>query len=430
MPLKAGEDYTEYMFNFIDDVCKNIGPRLATKPEEHQCIEIIGKELEKYSDETFTQEFRTSYLAYPRGEMRWAVGLILIGLFFIFTIIPWVYIILCSLGLFFFLSEFIFLKEYLDIFYDKGISKNIFGRIKSRSGEPKKYLIFGGHSDSAIDLPMARKGIPTLVRRIYIAIGFAILVLIWSIVKTIVPGALGNVINHPFFNFTILDFVFLVPFIPYLAYFVITLLFQMFGSEIVQGANDNLSGCAVALAIAKYLSQEENRPKNIEVICGSFGAEEAGQRGSKAFVRQTSKEILDNCYMVATESCGGGNAAGILDGELMYMMVTRKFPFIKPIRHDPEVYERLYEGYKRCKKKMKGLPPTEIVTATFAGTDAMRFTEKGIPACAIVGGNFETLFIKNWHSPEDIPENIDKHIMNHILNICLEFIELVDKEYE
>ncbi|MHA1650946.1 MAG: M28 family metallopeptidase [Candidatus Helarchaeota archaeon] len=430
MSLKAGKEYTEYMYQFIDNICKNIGPRLATKPAEHKCIEVIQKELENYCDETFTQDFKTAYLAYPRGLVRWGGGLCIIGFFFLFTTLPYLCAILCFTGLFIAITELLFLKEYLDIFYDKGISKNIFGIIKPKKvTQPKKYLIFGGHSDSALELPYAKLGVPSMQKRLYGAIALGIFAILWSLLKTFLAGMIGIFASYSIFQITWLDLILLVPFIPWFIFFL-TILFKFFGSEVVEGANDNLSGVAVAMAIAKYVSQEANRPNNIAVICGSFGAEEAGQRGSKAFVRQTPKEILDNSYTVVLESCGGGDGVGILSAETMYLTIDRKFPFIHPIRHHPDVYNRLYKGFERCKKKKKGLPPTEIVEAKFAGTDAMRFSEKGIPACAIVGGGIETMFIKNWHSFEDIPENLDKNIMQHVLNICLEFIELVDEEYE
>ena len=418
------------MYNFIKDICDNIGPRLATKKEEHEGLGVIQKELSNYCDETFTQEFKTAYLAYPRGLVRWGGGLCTIGFFFLFTYLPYICTIMCSLGLFFAVTELLFLKEYLDIFYAKGISKNVFGIVKPKAVEtPKKYLIFGGHSDSAIELPYAKLGVPSMQKRLYGAIALGIFAIIWSIIKLILLGTLTPLISYSIFSINLMDIILFVPFVPWFIFFL-NILFRFFGSQIVKGANDNLSGVAVAMAISRFISQEENRPNNIAVICGSFGAEEAGQRGSKAFVKQTSKEILDNSYTVVVESCGGGDGVGILSAETMYLTINSKFPFIHPIRHHPDVYNRMNAAFEKTREKKKGLPPTEVVAAKFAGTDAVRFTEKGFPACAIVGGGIKTLFIKNWHSLEDTPENLDKNIMNHVLNICLEFIELVDKEYD
>ncbi len=427
MSLKTGKEYSEYMSNFITNICETIGPRLATQKEEHKCIEVIDTELKKYCDETFTQEFKTAYTAYPRGLVRWGGGLCIIGFIFLFTTLPYICAIICFLGLFVAVTELLFLKDYLDIFYKKGISKNIFGRIKpGKASVPKKYLIFGGHSDSAFELPFAKNGVPSMQKKLYGAIALGIFAILWSIVKLFLLG-MAPIVSYSIFYINIVDIVLIFPFIPWFIFFL-NILFRFFGSQIVQGANDNLSGVAVACAIAKYLSEEGHRPNNIEVICGSFGAEEAGQRGSRAFVKQTSKDILNNSYTLVLESIGGGNGVGILTAETMYLTVNRHFPFIHPILHNPEVYNRVYKAFENCREKRKGLPVTDLVKAKFAGTDATRFSEAGYPACAIVGGGIETMFIKNWHSLEDTPQNLDKDIMRHVLNISLEFIELVDKE--
>lgn len=435
---KAGKEYKEYMYNFVDYICKYIGPRLATRDEEHKAINYIKEELDKSCDETFTQDFKTAYTAYPRGLVRFGGGMCLISFFFLFTGFPFITILLSLIGLLSAITELLFLKSTIDIFYKKGTSRNIFGKIKPKnSGDPKLYLIFGGHSDSAFELPYAKKGVPAMQHRLYGAIALGVFAIIWALIKTFI--ILFNIqiftisgipiLGFNLFNINLMDFILLTPFIIWLIYFL-QILFRFFGKNIVKGANDNLSGVSVSVAIAKYLNKEENRPKNIEVWCGSFGAEEAGQRGSRAFVQQTPKKVLNNSYSIILESVGGGEGIGILKAETMYLTINKKFPFIHPIIHSPDVYDRLYKAYGIAKSKKKGFPISELVIAKFAGTDAVRFSEKGYKSCAIVGGGIETKFIKNWHSLDDVPENLNKDLMKAVLNICLEFIELVDKEYD
>jgi hypothetical protein len=437
MKPKASKEYREQMYEFVDHICKNIGPRLATQEEEHQAINYIKEELDKSCDETFTQDFKTAYTAYPRGLVRFGGGMCFIGFFFLFTSMPYICAILSLIGLLSAVGELLFLKSTIDILYKKGTSKNIFGKIKP-TGDTKKYLIFGGHTDSAFELPFAKNGVPAMQRRLYGAIALGVFAIIWSIIKSILL-LLGVIMPFTFsfvpifgfylFTFNLLDFILLIPFIPWLIFFL-QVLFGFFGDDIVEGANDNLSGVAVAVALAKFLGKDENRPKNVEVWCGSFGAEEAGQRGSRAFVKQTPKEVLANSYAVILESVGGGEGIGILKAETMYLTFNGKFPFIHPIIHDPDVYDRMYKAYEIAKKKKAGFPPSEVLAAKFAGTDAVRFSEKGYKACAIVGGGMETMFIKNWHSLEDTPENLNKDLMKAVLDVCIEFIDLCDQEFE
>ncbi|MHA1270614.1 MAG: M28 family metallopeptidase [Candidatus Helarchaeota archaeon] len=435
---KAGKEYKNQMYNFVEYICKNIGPRLATKKEEHDAINYIKDELDKVCDETFTQEFKTAFTAYPRGLVRFGGGMCLISFIFLFTIIPILTAILSLIGLLAAVGELLFLKSSIDIFYKKGISKNVFGKIKPKNtSKPKKYLIFGGHSDSAFELPFAKKGVPAMQRRLYGAIALGVVAILWAIIKTVIIILNVNIftigflpiLGVNFFNLNLMDIILLAPFIIWLIFFL-QVLFKFFGKELVEGANDNLSGVSVAVAIAKYLNEDDNKPRNIEVWCGSFGSEEAGQRGSRAFVQQTPKEILENSYSVILESVGGGEGIGILKAETMYLTINKKFPFIHPIIHDPDVYDRIYNAYEIAKTKKKGFPLCDLFIAKFAGTDAVRFSEKGYKSCAMVGGGIETKFIKNWHSFEDRPENLNKDLMKAVLDICLEFIELVDKEYD
>ena len=97
--------------------------------------------------------------------------------------------------------------------------------------------------------------------------------------------------------------------------------------------------------------------------------------------------------------------------------------------HFKEVYEPMYEAFKKyeSENKGKGVVPGQLHEAVFAGTDAVRFSKKGYTACAVVGGAIETLFLKNWHSPADIPENLNKKLMRDVLETCLYFVELIDQ---
>ncbi|MHA1299655.1 MAG: M28 family peptidase [Candidatus Helarchaeota archaeon] len=422
--MKTDKSYQTYMYDFIDHICKDIGPRLTGTQKEYEAIDEIEKELKEFSDEVFKDDFKCSNHAYPPGMVHIAGFLCTLGFCFFPTPISIVTTILCILGLLVLILELMVLAEFIDFLYPKVTSFNIFGKIKPKN-EPKKLIIFGGHTDSAYNFPIAQKFETKMNSLMYAGIALGVYAIILSPIKFILQFVIPPqdfilwefAINSlPIFTFTWVDLVFFIPFIvwfPLMLYII-----KMFvGNTLVEGANDNLSGVAVALAIGKYLAQ--NRPENVEVWVGSFGAEEAGMRGSKAFVKKYGKTgVLDNSISIILESVGGGEGIGILTTEKMYFTT-----------HYKEAYEPVWEAFKKYKSehKTKGIVPAKLHEATFAGTDAVSFSKRGYPACAIVGGGIETLFIKNWHSPIDIPENLNKKLMRDVLETCLYFVELMDQ---
>ena len=420
--MKTDKSYLDYMYSFIDRICKEIGPRLAGTEKEIQAIDEIEKEVKNCSDETMRDDFYCTNQAYPGGFRTVAGILSVIGFCFFPTPISIVTTILCTLGLVVLVMELMVLAEFIDFLYKKKKSQNIFGKIKPTS-TTKKLIIFGGHSDSAYNIPFSKYG-NKMNTMLYLAILLGVYALILGLIKFILQFILQDFVMFefsiagiPIFTITIIDFIFFIPFLGWFPYFLYVVI-NFIGKTMVQGANDNLSGVAVALGIGKYLSQ--NRPKHVEVWFGSFGAEEVGQRGSKAFVKKYGKQgILDNSLTVVLESVGGGEGIGILTTEKMYFTT-----------HFKEVYKPLEQAFLKYKEenKTKGIVPYKLHEAVFAGTDAVRFSLKGYPACAIVGGAIETFFIKNWHSPDDIPENLNTKIMRDVLETCLYFVELIDQQ--
>ncbi|MHA1380346.1 MAG: M28 family metallopeptidase [Candidatus Helarchaeota archaeon] len=423
--MKTDKSYQDYMYDFIDHICKDIGPRLAGTEKEVQAIDEIEKELSAFSsEEIIRDDFKCTNRAYPGGLVHVAGFLCTVGFCFFPTPLSIITTILCIIGLLVVIIELMVLAEFIDFMYPKVTSQNIFGKIKPK-GATKKLIIFGGHSDSAYNFPIAQKFETKMNALMYTAIALGVYALILAAIKFILQFVIApqdfvlwqfTINNLPIFTFTWVDVVFFIPFIGWFPLFLY-LIFNFVGKTMVEGANDNLSGVAVALAIGKYLAQ--NRPENVEVWIGSFGAEEVGQRGSKAFVKKYGKKgILDNSLTIVLESVGGGEGIGILTTEKMYFTT-----------HYKEAYEPVWEAFQKYKSehKTKGIVPAKLHEATFAGTDAVRFSKKGYPACAVVGGGIETFFIKNWHSHADVPKNLNRKLMRDVLETCLYFVELIDQ---
>ena len=61
----------------------------------------------------------------------------------------------------------------------------------------------------------------------------------------------------------------------------------------VEGANDNLTGCYVGMAVAKAMADTDTRFENTELVVICSGSEEAGLRGAKAWCEAHAHEFND-----------------------------------------------------------------------------------------------------------------------------------------
>jgi hypothetical protein len=103
------------------------------------------------------------------------------------------------------------------------------------------------------------------------------------------------------------------------------------------------------------------------------------------------------------------------------------WPGMKPVFHSKELVDKFFASAKHYIKEKKVVPYTQVHEATFAGTDATRFSQKGFKAIALAAGG-ANMFIDNWHNREVIPANINRLTLWHAVNMCATVVDDLDKE--
>ncbi len=419
--MKCDDTCRDYMYNFIKRVCEEIGPRSSATPKEYEGLEMIEKEIKSFADETFRDDFTCHPGAYPRGCIYIAL-ISLLGAYIAYLFIPVLTLVLIGVGVLSIFSELLLMREAVDWLFPKKSSWNTFGKVKP-AVETRKIVILGGHADSAYEFPIYPKYRSRIVRLTFgsVFVGIGILVIL-TIVKLIGQGFSLNFANPIFvagpFTWAFIDWFYFIAVGGGVVFFYIFL--NYISNNVVDGANDNLSGVAVSLMVGRYLAQ--NRPKHIETWIGAFGCEECGQRGSKAFVKAHAPEI-QNSYTLIPESCGAGSLLMIIEAE--------DFCFTD---HCMPLVEKVADAAQKVTSdaKAKGLQFTPTFTAhqPYADTDAMRFSEKGLDATAFLGLNKDDHFPEVWHEKADTFTCINKQIIGDVAEIILQFIENLDKELE
>ena len=427
--MKTKKDDENYMFNFIKDIVDKHGPRAPGSQAELDATEDIKNQLNDLgSDEVFVDDFYMSPGAYPQGFVKIPVLCLIICLIS-YLFVPIITPILTVFSLLVFFIEFPMMKQFIDPLFKKKLSKNVFGKIKPK-GETKKIVIVGGHTDSANYFPLFQKTRRSILKYVFGSIGLWVGFMLIAIV-TFIAQLVGDPFLLLFFSWVSLGPIpiyinwFYIAVLCYSPFIFYTLFNTQFFTDTVPGANDNLSGVAIALGLANWIKNNNKKYNNIELWCGTFGSEEAGQRGSGAFVKKYGEElgILKNSFTLVPESVGVADVIGFITAEQMHF-----------VEHSKELVRRFEEAYKAC-LVMIALSGEKFCkmgasAQDFAGSDAMRFSEKGYEAISFIGGDKDDHWPLNYHSHTDIPENIRPAPMRYLLEVILVFLDKLDKDLE
>lgn len=374
------------MDRFIKEVCEEIGPRLGTYSAEKQAGLKIKGILEKRVDEVTLEDFKchpAAFLDFTR--VAWIT--IIIGTGF-FWWLPIVSSILYLYALSIFVLEQMYLKEYVDFFFPEKTGTNVIGKLKA-AAEPKQIVICSGHHDSAYEFPLFAKFKSKFGLLAYFTAATIVLSAIASITKFILDLlALSSVsTNSPLLSLPLLC-------IAMTAY----LTFKLHSKMVIPGANDNLSGVAVVLALAHHFASQ--RLKNIELWFISFSCEEC-MRGSKRFV-QKHREELKNSRTINFDMVGRGEIC-VISAE-PYYTTKHSFEFAKEIQKSTDL-------------------PIKVVH--FGGTDAACFSKKGLKAVSLVGLTPHN-YPDTWHEMTDTPKIIQPEKLDKTFESTIKYLKDLD----
>jgi len=395
------KDDSKYMYEIIQSIIDECGPRMPCSSQEAQGAEIIKNELELVCDDVDLEPFSCNPNAFL-GFIKVDIVLVLLS-FISFFLIPlnlfnyWGYVMsFLSFGfnLIAFLilwNEFFNYREFIDPLFKSRNSQNVIGKIYPKE-EVKKILIFSGHHDSALQfnlLTYLKIGYPIVI---FLGLGIMFLWLLVSIVVILL--ILVNLFFYElFFLFVLILFLIGTP------AFIGLFLFVPFGEKAnkVPGAVDNLSAVAIVLALGKILKKnKELVPNNTEIRLISFGCEEAGLRGAFRYVEKHFDELKRfEAECVNMDAIHSKDNITIIDFEPS----TRT-------KHSEIVVEKIVNAAKSSQIKIKASAMggsntfEKIVGQITGGTDATAFSKAGIKAANISAMDLNKM-LKFYHQPAD-----------------------------
>ena len=394
----------KYMVDEITHIIKTFEKRDPGSKGEKQACEYMADVLkndcgcEKVQVESFKENPRSFY-----GWIYFTMSFVLLAivLFFFF---PLASIALIGIGFFLVLAQFGVYKKLLDPLFPEKTGHNVTA-IKKCSGETKRRIVFNGHPDAAWEWPVnyALGGVGFEGHAIICVVG-AVYYLVLSVIQLITNGLTPEIDLGSTLTKCALGGLVFVP-------FMIGLFWMVNYKRPVDGANDNLSGCYMGIAILKALKDEGIELENTEIAVVLTGSEEAGLRGAKAWCEAHKGEFDDVPTFIYSYDT-------IYDPK--YLMVNYR-DLNGTVKADKDVSDLFMEATKEL-----GIHCTKGMVPPLGGaTDSAAFAQAGFRATGITGLNHK--LESYYHTRRDTYDNMNEAGLADCYAASVKVLEKFDK---
>ena len=398
------DKFADYMVSEITHICKTFEKREPGSKGELQACEYMAGVLrdECGCDRVEIESFKENPGSFF-GWIYFTITFVLaaIALFFVF---PLVSILLIVAGLFIVFMQFGLYKKLVDRCFPEKTGHNVTA-VKSCTGEVKRRIFFNGHPDAAWEWPVNYKlgGVGFEGHAVICGIG-AVYYLVIAIIAVVKNGvAFGGFDASSTIGKMALWGLLFVP-------FLVGLYWMWNKNRIVDGANDNLSGCYMGISVLKALKEEGIDFENTEVGVILTGSEEAGLRGAKAWCEKHKGEFDDVPTFIFSYDT-------IYDPK--YLMTNYR-DLNGTVKADKDVSDLFMEAAQEldipCKKGW--VPPLG------GATDSAAFAQAGFRATGVTGLNHK--LEDYYHTRRDTYDNMNKEGLAGCFAVSVKALEMFD----
>lgn len=386
----------QYMIDEITYICNKFEKRGPGSKGEKQACDYAAKQMKEYGcDKVYVDSFKEN----PDSFYGWIYFTITCCFlaFASYFFMPVLSIVFIALGLLLCVLQFGLYKKTVDKFFKEQIGHNAAG-FKKPTGEVKRRIIFNGHPDAAWEWPF-KYMFTYLGFDIHMMVCFlgAFYVLGLSIAR--LAGAFGDDLAKK------LGLIALI-FVP----FWFGLYFMWNKKRVVDGANDNLTGCYMGMAILKFLKDEGIELENTEIGVVWTGSEEAGLRGAKAWCEAHADEFNDVPTFVYSYDT-------IAQSE--QLMVNYR-DLNSTVKVDKDVSDLFYEACQDL-----GIPCKKGFVPPLGGaTDSAAFAQAGMRATGITALNHALPDF--YHTRLDNPDALNKDCLAKCFAASVKVLEMFD----
>lgn len=417
-PVKANEDAAkassskkvnfaegkDYVFGFIKTIIDKHGPRLPGSEEEHAASYDIEKYIgEATGKEVIREPFKVSPVASIGAiPIIGLIGFLLIAFYYVNPIIA---LVIALLTFAYAVIQIFMYKGWFDKLWVRHDSQNLYSVIDG-SDKIDYTIMLSGHMDSSWNWNHSINTPQFFIIKLACFLVSFIAIIVFSIIRISIgysSGIFGIDLNHLVLTF---GPILLVPGF----YFGAT--FLSWDKKIASpGAMDNLSGIGAAMYMGKYYRENpEKLPKNCRIIVAALGSEEAGLKGSMAFValHKNDKNLLINPINLNIDSMSDYDHFGVITGDLWQMT-----------NFDPELIKIATDVFKSMGLK------TQAFKNPIGGCDSTPFCKIGIPTVTLCAQN--PVPTNYYHTTRDHYDRLDVRTIEKGLEAVVKITEKIQQ---
>lgn len=397
------DGYAQYMLDEITHICKDMEKREPGSKGEHQACEYMADVLKKDCgcERADVEEFKEN----PGSFFGWIYFTItfVLAAIVLFFFAPVLSAVLIVAGLVILLLQFGLYKKAVDRCFPEKTGHNVTA-VKKCTGEVKRRIFFNGHPDAAWEWPVnyALGGVGFEGHAIICGVG-AVYYLVISIISVVQNGAFGFIpTGTTLFKMALWGLLF-VP-------FLVGLYWMWNKNRVVDGANDNLSGCYMGISVLKALKDEGIELENTEIGVILSGSEEAGLRGAKAWCEAHKGEFDDVPTFIFSYDT-------IHDPK--YLMTNYR-DLNGTVKADKDVSDLFMEAAQELKIPCKKgwVPPLG------GATDSAAFAQAGFRATGVTGLNHK--LEDYYHTRRDTYDNMNLKGLADCFAVSVKVLEKFD----
>ena len=394
--IEAKSSAAQYMIDEITYICNTFEKRdPGSKGEQQACEYAVEKMKELGCDRAFVDEFKEN----PGSFFGWIYFTITCCFlaFAAYFFMPVLSIVFIAIGLAICFIQFGLYKKLVDKFFEEKTGHSATG-FKKPKGEVKRRIIFVGHVDAVWEWPFKEKftylGFDLHMMLCFLGAFYLLAIAILKIAG-VIAGALAVKLG-----------LVAIAFVP----FWFGLYFMWNKKKIVDGANDNLSGCYIGMGILKTLQEQNIELENTEIGVIFSGSEEAGLRGAMAWCEAHKDEMNDVPTFVYSYDT-------IAQPEELMVNYRDLNGTVKVDKDVSDLFIEACEELKiPCKKGM--VPPLG------GATDSAAFAQAGMRATGVTA--LSHALPDFYHTRRDTPDALNKECLELCYAASVKVLEMFD----